>query len=223
MYLLKIETSGTDPALERSYLKRTAFSQYFSLVQDMRDYEKEHFEKFSTKATFIINSVMKRNILKLEFLHNVDKETAAASETTASPSVLSVNKQTKSNRRPSGLGSALQMKKVGKLDRLIKVVGWMSNKKEDQNQHLAFAEKYLKANKSISSVKTIDSSVEFTMQQARCKRYYPLIKEKFVKIFVLVMVKAMRQENVPTWKEVIGDGVLIEYKLQFAVNFSYGN
>lgn len=37
------------------------------------------------------------------------------------------------------------------------------------------------------------------------------------------MVKAMRQENVPTWKEVIGDGVLIEYKLQFAVNFSYGN
>lgn len=37
------------------------------------------------------------------------------------------------------------------------------------------------------------------------------------------MVKAMRQENVPTWKEVIGDGVLIEYKLQFAVNFSYGD
>lgn len=36
------------------------------------------------------------------------------------------------------------------------------------------------------------------------------------------MVKAMRQENVPTWKEVIGDSVLIEYKLQFAVNFSYG-
>lgn len=132
----------------------------------MRDYEKEHFEKFSTKATFIINSVMKRNILKLEFLYNINKE--AVSETTPSPSVLSV-KQTKSNRRPSGLGSALHMKKVGKLDRLIKVVGWMSNKKEDQNQHLAFAEKYLKANKSISSVRTVDSSVEFTMQQARCK------------------------------------------------------
>lgn len=132
----------------------------------MRDYEKEHFEKFSTKATFIINSVMKRNILKLEFLYNTDKE--AVSETTPSPSVLSV-KQTKSNRRPSGLGSALQMKKVGKLDRLIKVVGWMSNKKEDQNQHLAFAEKYLRANKSNSSVRTIDSSAEFTLQQARRK------------------------------------------------------
>lgn len=37
-----------------------------------------------------------------------------------------------------------------------------------------------------------------------------------------VLVKATKQENIPTWKEVIGDAVLIEYKLQFAVNFSYG-
>uniref|UniRef100_A0A336KIK9 CSON011062 protein n=1 Tax=Culicoides sonorensis TaxID=179676 RepID=A0A336KIK9_CULSO len=197
----RIETSGTDPALEKSYLKRTAFSQYFSLVQDMRDYEKEHFDKFSTKATFIINSVMKRNILQLEFLQKVDKE-VAISDATPTPSSLST-KQSKGVRNHSGLGSALQMKKVGKLDRLIKVVGWMSSKKEDQNQHLAFAEKYLKAHKSVSSVKLTESNVDFTMQQAK------------------LMVKAMRQENVPTWKEVIGDNVLIEYKLQFAVNFSY--
>lgn len=32
----------------------------------------------------------------------------------------------------------------------------------------------------------------------------------------------MNQENVPTWEELIGDNILIEYNLQFDVNFSSG-
>lgn len=39
---------------------------------------------------------------------------------------------------------------------------------------------------------------------------------------LLVLVKAVKQENIPTWKEVIDDSVLNEFKLQFSVNFSYG-
>lgn len=31
---------------------------------------------------------------------------------------------------------------------------------------------------------------------------------------------ADKQERVPTWEELIGDNILIEYKLQFRVNFS---
>lgn len=36
------------------------------------------------------------------------------------------------------------------------------------------------------------------------------------------MVSAVSQKKIPTWREVIGESVLIEYKLKFALNFSYG-
>lgn len=164
----QIEASGTDSALEKSYLKRTAFSQYFSLVQDMRDYEKGHFEKFTSKATYNINSVMKRNILKLEFSNQVVQEDTSDNKSSSSLSSVALSK-VKINKRPSGLGSALHMRKSGKFDRLIKVVGWMTNKKNPEDQHLAFAEKIIKATKSISSVKTeSESTPDFTLQQARC-------------------------------------------------------
>lgn len=35
-----------------------------------------------------------------------------------------------------------------------------------------------------------------------------------------VILDADKQENVPTWEELIGEEILIEYKLQFVVNFS---
>uniref|UniRef100_A0A182QH35 Uncharacterized protein n=1 Tax=Anopheles farauti TaxID=69004 RepID=A0A182QH35_9DIPT len=35
------------------------------------------------------------------------------------------------------------------------------------------------------------------------------------------MVSAVSQKKIPTWREVIGESVLIEYKLKFALNFSY--
>ena len=35
------------------------------------------------------------------------------------------------------------------------------------------------------------------------------------------MTSAHYQKKLPTWKELIGDSVLIENKLRFAINFSY--
>lgn len=54
-----------DPAMQRSNLKRTAFSQYFSLAKNMDDYEKQKYDDFLAKGTFVVNSILKRNILKL--------------------------------------------------------------------------------------------------------------------------------------------------------------
>lgn len=34
------------------------------------------------------------------------------------------------------------------------------------------------------------------------------------------MTTATQQANIPTWKEVIGNALLIEYELKFDVNFS---
>lgn len=37
---------------------------------------------------------------------------------------------------------------------------------------------------------------------------------------LIVMTTATNQNKIPTWKEVIGDGLLIEYELKFDVDFS---
>lgn len=34
------------------------------------------------------------------------------------------------------------------------------------------------------------------------------------------MITATQQKNIPTWKEVIGEGLLVEYEFKFDVNFS---
>lgn len=47
--------------------KRSAFSQYIQLVKNIREYEKDNFQEFTVYGTRTVNSVLKRNILKLEF------------------------------------------------------------------------------------------------------------------------------------------------------------
>jgi dynein heavy chain, axonemal len=56
-----------EPGLANSYSKRTAFNQYFSLVADINEYEKENFKEFNAKGTFIVNKELKKNILRLEY------------------------------------------------------------------------------------------------------------------------------------------------------------
>lgn len=55
-----------DINVQASYLKRTAFGQYFSLVNDMFQYEKDHFENYERKSIFVANNMLRRNLLKLE-------------------------------------------------------------------------------------------------------------------------------------------------------------
>lgn len=54
-----------DPAMQNSYLKRTAFSQYFSLANEMNEFEKQQYDNFLAKGSLIVNNILKRNILKL--------------------------------------------------------------------------------------------------------------------------------------------------------------
>lgn len=166
-YLLQIEKSGSDSALEGSYLKRTAFSQYFSLVKDMREYEKEHFDKYLKNATQVVNSVTKSNILKLEFSHQVvtrDETSRRAS----SPTLLPLSRS--KFKRVAGLGSAMagSSKRNNQFQRMAHLVGWMAGGRARQNQHLAFAEKVLEATKTMANLKAAEST-EFGIQQAKCK------------------------------------------------------
>lgn len=58
-------------AEEEALRKRTTFRQYLMLVKNIRDYEKENFQQFLAYATRTVNSVLRRNILKLEFCESI--------------------------------------------------------------------------------------------------------------------------------------------------------
>lgn len=55
-----------EPTLKNSYLKRNAFKTYFELVNKMFTYEKELHRIYSTKATYLVNAVMHKNILTMQ-------------------------------------------------------------------------------------------------------------------------------------------------------------
>lgn len=142
-------------------MKRIAFGQYFSLVKDMREYEKDHYEKFTALATSTVNNVMDRNILKLEFSNQIitKEEPPAMSPSPTLDKMRSLNKKGDRVGRPSSKRP---------FQRLAKLVGWMAGPRQAQNEHLAFAEKIIAATKSTSHVKVADSMTDFSIQQAKC-------------------------------------------------------
>ncbi|TMW41198.1 hypothetical protein DOY81_013722, partial [Sarcophaga bullata] len=55
-----------EPNLKNSYLKRSAFKSYFELVNTMYAYENSLFEQYCSEATYIVNVVMRKNILTIQ-------------------------------------------------------------------------------------------------------------------------------------------------------------
>lgn len=134
----------------------------------MREYEKEHFDKYLKTATLVVNSVTKSNILKLEFSHQVVTREETARRP-SSPSLLPLSRT--KMKRVAGLGSAMAgtSRRSNQFQRIAHLVGWMAGNRVRQNQHLAFAEKILEATKNMANVKAAEST-EFGIQQAKCKK-----------------------------------------------------
>lgn len=59
-----------DPCFQNSYLKETAFGQYFKLVDEMQTFEREKFDSFEVDAIYQINSVIKGHVLRLSFVND---------------------------------------------------------------------------------------------------------------------------------------------------------
>lgn len=45
--------------------------QYFSLVNELDAYERENYDKFLARGTKVVNTILKRNVIKLEPCHSV--------------------------------------------------------------------------------------------------------------------------------------------------------
>ncbi|XP_050088792.1 dynein axonemal heavy chain 10 [Anopheles aquasalis] len=180
-------------------LQRSAFGQYIQLVKAFKDYEQDNFQKFTARGTKTVNSVLKRNILKLEFcetileLEKVKKGPKAKQQDKTAP------------RRPSALMAG---KDKARYTNIATAVRWLVNRPDAQDPQLALAQKLVRAARNTpsqgsSSGMQTPTSGQFKINQAQ------------------LMVSAVSQKKIPTWREVIGDSVLIEYKLKFGLNFSY--
>uniref|UniRef100_A0A182K9N2 Uncharacterized protein n=1 Tax=Anopheles christyi TaxID=43041 RepID=A0A182K9N2_9DIPT len=168
------------------------------LVKEFKEYEKDNFQKFTTYGTKTVNSVLKRNILKLEFCDTM-------LELQKERKMSKTKKDKLSARRPSALMTG---KDRSRYTNIATAVRWLVNRPDALDPQLALAQKLVRAARSTPSQMSSSGSQtpasEFKINQAQ------------------LMVSAVSQKKIPTWREVIGESVLIEYKLKFALNFSYG-
>lgn len=177
-----------DDNSERSFLKRSAFNQYFAISQDMASFEKELFAKFSGEGTFVVNNMLKRNILKLKFMTMPEelRDEIMRKEAPQSMALSRIQKSARSNkqlpktRQSAGLLGALTPRKSistkSKFNIYSTAIQWMTSRHGSDNPDLVLAEKLMKSSESTASLKTTTKSLreartDFKMSQAKCKIY----------------------------------------------------
>lgn len=170
---------------ESDQLKRSAFNQYFSISQDMITYEKELFDRFLSEGTFVVNNVLKRNILKLRYISMPDdfKDDIKSRKEPSPPANLTrmqKNSRTQSRSKSSSVMGMItprrNMPHKSKFNVLSTAIQWMTSRHDTDNPDLALAEKLVRASASSTSLRSIgskahhrDTKAEFKITQAKCK------------------------------------------------------
>lgn len=162
---------------EGSFLKRSAFNQYFAISQEMTSFEKELFSKFLHEGTFTVNNVLKRNILKLKFLslpQDLRDELINKDGGPQVPARIKGARNTKLKARQSGVLKTLTAKKYTSVKTKFSVMStafqWIVSRPESDNADLALAEKLVKASgSSVSAKSSRTMKTDYKMSQAKCK------------------------------------------------------
>lgn len=168
---------------ESDKLKCSAFNQYFAISQDMISYEKELFDRFLSEGTFVVNNVLKRNILKLKYISMPDdfKEEKSRKEPTPPTNLTRMQKTSRMQSRSkssSVMGVMTPRKSVpqkSKFNVLSTAIQWMTSRHDTDNPDLALAEKLIKASASSTSLRSFgsknhrESKTDFKITQAKCK------------------------------------------------------
>jgi hypothetical protein len=136
------------------------------------------------EGTFVVNNVLKRNILKLRFM-SLPEELKDEIMKKESPQTMSLTRVQKSNKKskpptrqsPNLLG-ALQPRKSlstkSKFNIFSTAIQWMASRPVSDNPDLVLAEKLMKASDSVSNMKNARNAArnEFKMSQAKCKEFF---------------------------------------------------
>lgn len=173
-----------DDNSEPSFLKRSAFNQYFAISQEMTSFEKELFAEFLHEGTHVVNNALKRNILKLKFMTLPEELKDEILKRDATPSMpLSRIQKSSRNVKPKQK-SFMQLQGIltprksisskSKFNIFSTAIQWMASRPSSDNPDLALAEKLMKASESSMSLKSTTKSLrearsDFKISQAKCK------------------------------------------------------
>lgn len=151
----------------------------------MTSYEKDLFAKFLHEGTFVVNNVMKRNILKLKFMTMPEelKDEILRRDVPQSTSLSKIQKTVRSSkpktaRHTLGLLKTFTPRKSvsssSKFNIFSKAIQWIASRPGSDNPDLALAEKLMKASESATSLKSSTKSLrearsDFKISQAKCK------------------------------------------------------
>lgn len=167
---------------ECDFLKRSAFNQYFAISQEMTSFEKELFERFMHEGTFVVNNVLKRNVLKLKFMSLPEelRDEIMRKEMPQSMSAAKAQKgartkpKTAAQRSQSIMSSLVPRKSLpakSKFNIFSTAIQWMASRPASDNADLVLAEKLMKASDSVTNTKSARSTTrnDFKVSQAKCK------------------------------------------------------
>lgn len=155
---------------EECYLKQTAFNQYQTISQCMTDYEKEKFSKFLQEGTFVVNNVLKRNILKLKYTSPPCFPLEKSKELDKSLTPIRIMKQ-----RSKPKFNPKKETTKSKFTTVSTAIKWLIKQPVSGNVDLALAEKLMKMSDHSSKPNGMRS--DFKISQAKCK--FKIIYEKF--------------------------------------------
>lgn len=174
--VLAIKAVEDDPALRDSYLKRTAFSQYFALAKEMSDYEQLQFEAFTAIAVKVVNRQLGSSIVKLSAMTNVTgpkKKIAPKKKKKSNVQMrMSVVQQQQRQKRMSTVSTTSltsSRRSVGgtKLTAVATALTWLKEKPTDSgdDEDVQRAQKYMD---SLVMAKGVTEDVEYL----QAKRMY---------------------------------------------------
>lgn len=157
----------------------------------MTSFEKEAFSQFLHEGTYVVNSVLKRNILKLKFLtlpEELKDEIIRRDDKPTSVTLSRISKPArggkwKSKSSQSVIGSLTPRKSVSsksKFNIFSTAIQWMASRPGSENVDLVLAEKLMKASESNVTTKKNSASgnsrgvrSDFKVSQAKCKHFLP--------------------------------------------------
>ncbi|KAI8122976.1 axonemal, Dynein heavy chain 10 [Lucilia cuprina] len=201
--VLAFKRMENEPNLKNSYLKRSAFKSYFELVNKMYTYENSLFEKYCSQATYMVNVVMRKNILTIQICN---KDTLSyisnALDTIKLKRIKSVdlNVNATTNEQYAHAAPTGFIRKITKFTVIATMIQWFVGRKTSADAHILKAIQFLKLMKS--------------------GKVRPSEKDKFCIKQCELLVKASTQEGLPTWRTLVGERILIEFEMQFTVNLT---
>ncbi|XP_064550918.1 dynein axonemal heavy chain 10 [Drosophila montana] len=232
--VLAFKTVEDDPAMQNSFLKRSAFKQYFELMTVMYQFEKILFEKYMQNATFIINHTNRSCILHIqicmeEIMNYITEATQTLKAKSRANSALQIH-----NSQYGGSLSLMDLESDNSLHGQLST----SYIEEEEDAQAAVDAAQIGVMCKINRFTVLTAMIMWmvgktrhaNLQLSKATAFLNSMKDRKPRDITSrdrecmqtceVLVRAESQHMLPIWRELVGEKVLIEYGMHFVVNLN---